>query len=120
MPKRNCTIDAAVAALAGHRLVSAQQGIVLCGCGSWFRSPDAFSDHQGEAIRDELAAYKTYTPLTAEVVQRIAAAYTGAAPRRRSAAVAGVLGCSTQSATYYVHLARKAGYLAAPTEPGVN
>lgn len=61
MAKRNCTIDAAVVALAGHRLVSAQQGMVLCGCGSWFRNPDAFSDHQGEAIRDELAAYKTYT-----------------------------------------------------------
>lgn len=115
MAKRNCTIAAAVAALAGHRLISARQGMVVCGCGSWFRTPEAFSDHQGAAISDELTTYKTYTPLTDERLGQIAAAYRAAAPRQRGAAVAAVLGCSAQSATYYVHLARRAGLL-----PAVN
>ncbi len=118
MAKRNCTIEAAVAALAGHRLVSAQQGIVLCACGSWFPTPESFSDHQAAALNAELSAYKTYAPLTNEKLQKIAAAYRCAAPRLRGAAVAALLGCSTQSATYYVHLARKAGFLPAAADAG--
>ncbi len=118
MAKRNCTIDAAVATLAGHRLISARQGMVVCGCGSWFRTPEAFSDHQGGSLREELAAYKAYAPLTSAKLEQIAAAYTDAAPRQRGAAVAAVLGCSTQSATYYVHLARRAGFLAAAVKHG--
>jgi len=113
MAKRNCTIEAAVAALAGHSLVGAQDAILLCACGSWFRTEEGFSEHQRAAVRAELTAYKTYAPLTQEKLKKIAAAYNSAAPRHRGAAVAALLGCSTQSATYYVHLARKAGLLPA-------
>lgn len=117
MAKQNCTIDRAVEALAGHRLVSAQQSAVLCSCGSWFKTSDKFSDHQGESIRAELSAVKPRAPITTETLEAVAAAYAAAPPRRRGAAAGAVLGCSAQSATYYVHLARTAGLLP-PTSHG--
>lgn len=111
MTKKNCTIDGAVAALAGHRLVSVQLSIVLCSCGSWFSSPDEFSGHQGEAIRADLSAFKRPTPITTERLEAVAAAYAAAPPRRRGAAAGAVLGCSAAAASYYVFLARKEGLL---------
>jgi hypothetical protein len=111
MTKKNCTIDRAVAALAGHRLVSAQPGVILCSCGSWLTTPDNFSDHQGEAIRADLSAVKPREPITTEKLEEVAAAYAAAPPRRRGAAAGAVLGCSAASASYYVFLARKEGLL---------
>jgi hypothetical protein len=115
MTKQNCTIDRAVAALAGHRLVSAQvsapQSVVLCSCGSWFSAVDEFSDHQGEAVREELSAVKPREPITTEKLEEVAAAYTAAPPRKRGAAAGAVLGCSAAAASYYVFLARKEGLL---------
>ena len=111
MTRQNCTVDGAVAALAGHRLVSAQQSVVLCSCGSWFSTADEFSDHQGEAIRADLSAVKPREPITTETLEAVAAAYAAAPPRRRGAAAGAVLGCSANAASYYVFLARKEGLL---------
>ncbi len=67
-------------------------------------------------MREELAAYKTYRPITTELLEKVAAAYSAAAPRRRNAAVGDVIGCSVQSASFYVHAARKAGLLSPASE----
>ena len=42
MAKRNCTIEAAVAALARLSVSRCQDAILLCACGSWFRTEDGF------------------------------------------------------------------------------
>jgi len=44
---------------------------------------------------------------TPELLQRVADAYRGAAPRQRNAAVGKVIGRSTHAASYYFSRARK-------------
>jgi len=112
--KRNTTVDAAVAAISRHALVRAAEDTVLCSCGSWFSAADGFTRHQTQSMRSELAAYRTRRPVTGELLEQVAEAFQSAPDRQRQAAVAALLGCSTQSASYYVHRARQEGLIRAP------
>lgn len=113
-PRRNTTVDAAVGAVARHALVRADEGMVVCSCGARFPAVEGFTDHQTACVRGELAATKGRRPVTDELLVEVAEVFQAAPPRKRHAAVADLLGCSSQSASFYVYRARRAGLLDAP------
>ena len=109
--KRNCTIEQAGQAIGRHQLVRSGD-VSLCSCGSWFNSIAKFNEHQRQAVEKELSTYKPRRrAITTELLQSIADTYNAAPARGRGPAVAELLGCTPQSATYYVTLARRAGLL---------
>jgi len=111
--KQNTTVDDAVTAALRHTLSRVVQDILLCSCGAWFDAAQDYSQHESQSMRAELTAYKSREPITDALLQQVAAAYTAAPPRRRQAAVAALIGCSRQSASFYVHCTRQAGLITA-------
>lgn len=109
--KRNCTIEQAAAVVQRHSLFKSTDEVTLCACGAWVSAPEEFTAHLVAALHAELAAYRPYRAITTELLEQVADAYRSAPARGRNAAVGELLGCSTQSASYYVSRARQVGLL---------
>lgn len=110
--KQETTVAEALVAARKHDLDGLGGSILLCRCGGWFATPDAYNVHRAEAMKIDLGMRAPKrNEVTPELLADVAEAHLSAPDGKRTAAVAKVLGLSNRSAGHYVSLARKAGLL---------
>lgn len=95
-----------------HDLEGFGGAFVMCRCGAWFPTPDAYNMHRNEAVEMELSIRKPRENVVDdELLLRIAEVHRNAKPGKKTVAVAELLGVQTRSAGKYVTQARRAGLL---------